>query len=104
MQLDHLLREVVAVDSRVVVIKLRRNFGQTPALAAGFDHAGAIREFLQMVGTELKAHVRLIQENGVPDRVAERPGEAGAEVVEVGLREGVTDPDAWAAATLRAHQ
>jgi len=35
----HLLREVVAVDSRVVVVKLRRNFGQTPALAAGFDHA-----------------------------------------------------------------
>jgi len=36
----HLLREIQAVDSRVVVIKLRRNFGQTPALAAGFDHAG----------------------------------------------------------------
>ncbi len=34
-----LLREIVAVDSRVVVVKLRRNFGQTPALAAGFDHA-----------------------------------------------------------------
>jgi glycosyltransferase involved in cell wall biosynthesis len=29
----------VAVDSRVVVVKLRRNFGQTPALAAGFDNA-----------------------------------------------------------------
>jgi glycosyltransferase involved in cell wall biosynthesis len=27
------------VDSRVLVIKLRRNFGQTSALAAGFDHA-----------------------------------------------------------------
>jgi glycosyltransferase involved in cell wall biosynthesis len=35
----NLLREIVAVDSRVVVVKLRRNFGQTPALAAGFDHA-----------------------------------------------------------------
>jgi glycosyltransferase involved in cell wall biosynthesis len=34
-----LLREVAAVDSRVVVIKLRRNFGQTSALAAGFDHS-----------------------------------------------------------------
>ena len=34
-----LLREIVAVDSRVVVVKLRRNFGQTPALAAGFDNA-----------------------------------------------------------------
>jgi glycosyltransferase involved in cell wall biosynthesis len=30
---------VAAVDSRVVVIKLRRNFGQTSALAAGFDHS-----------------------------------------------------------------
>ena len=39
---DHtfpLLREIVAVDSRVTVVRLRRNFGQTSALAAGFDHA-----------------------------------------------------------------
>lgn len=34
-----LLREIVAVDSRVTVVKLRRNFGQTSALAAGFAHA-----------------------------------------------------------------
>jgi glycosyltransferase involved in cell wall biosynthesis len=34
-----LLEEISAIDSRVVVVKLRRNFGQTPALAAGFDHA-----------------------------------------------------------------
>jgi glycosyltransferase involved in cell wall biosynthesis len=34
-----LLEEIAAVDSRVLVIKLRRNFGQTPALAAGFDNA-----------------------------------------------------------------
>ena len=34
-----LLEEIAAVDSRVLVIKLRRNFGQTAALAAGFDHA-----------------------------------------------------------------
>ncbi len=34
-----LLSQIAAVDSRVVVIKLRRNFGQTSALAAGFDHA-----------------------------------------------------------------
>ena len=34
-----LMREIAAVDSRVLVIKLRRNFGQTSALAAGFDHA-----------------------------------------------------------------
>jgi glycosyltransferase involved in cell wall biosynthesis len=35
----NLLREIAAVDSRVTVVKLRRNFGQTSALAAGFDHA-----------------------------------------------------------------
>ena len=34
-----LLREIAAVDSRVTVVKLRRNFGQTSALAAGCDHA-----------------------------------------------------------------
>ncbi|HZQ90988.1 MAG TPA: glycosyltransferase family 2 protein [Terriglobales bacterium] len=35
----YLLKEIAAVDSRVVVVKLGRNFGQTSALAAGFDHA-----------------------------------------------------------------
>ena len=34
-----LLEEIMAVDSRAMVVKLRRNFGQTCALAAGFDHA-----------------------------------------------------------------
>ena len=34
-----LLEEIAAVDSRVMVVKLRRNFGQTSALAAGFDNA-----------------------------------------------------------------
>ena len=34
-----LLREIASVDSRVTVVKLRRNFGQTSALAAGFDHS-----------------------------------------------------------------
>jgi len=34
-----LLEEIAAVDSRVLVVKLRRNFGQTSSLAAGFDHA-----------------------------------------------------------------
>ncbi len=33
-----LLREIAAIDSRVTVVRLRRNFGQTSALAAGFDH------------------------------------------------------------------
>jgi len=39
---DHtfnLLREIAAIDSRITVVKLRRNFGQTSALAAGFDHS-----------------------------------------------------------------
>lgn len=35
----NLLKEIAAVDSRVTVVKLRRNFGQTAGLAAGFDHA-----------------------------------------------------------------
>ncbi|HEX8925565.1 MAG TPA: glycosyltransferase family 2 protein, partial [Terriglobales bacterium] len=35
----NLLQQIAAVDSRVVVVKLRRNFGQTSALAAGFDHS-----------------------------------------------------------------
>ena len=34
-----MLREIAAVDSRIAVVKLRRNFGQTAGLAAGFDHA-----------------------------------------------------------------
>ena len=34
-----LLQDISSVDSRVAVIRLRRNFGQTAALAAGFDHA-----------------------------------------------------------------
>jgi len=34
-----LMGEIAAVDSRVLIIRLRRNFGQTSALAAGFDHA-----------------------------------------------------------------
>ena len=33
------LLEIAAKDPHVFVINLRRNFGQTPALAAGFDHA-----------------------------------------------------------------
>ena len=36
--LDH-ARELAAADSRVRVIKFRRNYGQTPAMAAGIDNA-----------------------------------------------------------------
>ena len=34
-----LLEQIATLDSRVLVIQLRRNFGQTAALAAGFDYA-----------------------------------------------------------------
>ena len=34
-----ILRRLAADDARVTFVELRRNFGQTPALAAGFDHA-----------------------------------------------------------------
>ena len=47
-----LLEEIAAVDSRVLVIKLRRNFGQTCALAAGFDHASG--EFILAMDGDLQ--------------------------------------------------
>jgi len=34
-----LLKDIVGKDSKVIAVELRRNFGQTPALAAGFDAA-----------------------------------------------------------------
>ena len=34
-----LLSEIAAADRRVTIVKLRRNFGQTAALKAGFDHS-----------------------------------------------------------------
>src|SRR6201997_5508359 len=48
----HLLSEIAAVDSRVLVVKLRRNFGQTSALAAGFDHASG--EFIVAMDGDLQ--------------------------------------------------
>lgn len=47
-----LLEEIAAVDSRVLVIKLRRNFGQTSALAAGFDHSSG--EFILAMDGDLQ--------------------------------------------------
>jgi glycosyltransferase involved in cell wall biosynthesis len=47
-----LLEEVAAVDSRVLVVKLRRNFGQTSALAAGFDHSSG--EFILAMDGDLQ--------------------------------------------------
>jgi len=34
-----LIKNICALDPRVIGLRLRRNFGQTSALAAGFDHA-----------------------------------------------------------------
>jgi glycosyltransferase involved in cell wall biosynthesis len=34
-----IFRQIVAEDPRVVVVRLKRNYGQTVALAAGFDYA-----------------------------------------------------------------
>ncbi len=34
-----LLKELAAIDSHVIAVRLRRNFGQTAALAAGFAHS-----------------------------------------------------------------
>jgi len=47
-----LMEEIAAVDSRVLIIKLRRNFGQTSALAAGFDHASG--EFILAMDGDLQ--------------------------------------------------
>jgi glycosyltransferase involved in cell wall biosynthesis len=47
-----ILEEIAAVDSRVLVVKLRRNFGQTSALAAGFDHASG--EFILSMDGDLQ--------------------------------------------------
>src|SRR6202051_976003 len=47
-----LLEEIAAVDSRVLVVKLRRNFGQTSALAAGFDNASG--EFILAMDGDLQ--------------------------------------------------
>src|SRR5438477_166763 len=40
-----MLREIAAVDSRVTVVKLRRNFGQTAGLAAGLDPARGLSHY-----------------------------------------------------------
>jgi glycosyltransferase involved in cell wall biosynthesis len=47
-----LMEEIAAVDSRVLIVKLRRNFGQTSALAAGFDNASG--EFILAMDGDLQ--------------------------------------------------
>ncbi len=48
----HLLEGIASVDSRVLIVKLRRNFGQTSALAAGFDQASG--EFILALDGDLQ--------------------------------------------------
>ena len=62
-----LLEEIAAVDSRVLVVKLRRNFGQTSALAAGFDNASgefiiAMDGDLQHDPNEIPAFIEKLEE------------------------------------------
>ena len=62
-----LLEEIAAVDSRVLVVKLRRNFGQTSALAAGFDNANgeyiiAMDGDLQHDPNEIPAFIEKLEE------------------------------------------
>lgn len=45
-------RELVAGDARVVALELRRNFGQTAAMAAGFDEARG--EFIVTLDADLQ--------------------------------------------------
>ena len=46
------LRELVDRDSRIVAVDLRRNFGQTAAMAAGIDHARG--EFVVTLDADLQ--------------------------------------------------
>lgn len=51
-----ILDEIVAADDRVVAVTLRRNFGQTPALKAGFDYARG--EIIISLDGDLQNHPR----------------------------------------------
>ncbi len=58
-----LLAELVRADGGVRVVRLKRNFGQTAALAAGFDHAGG--EIIIALDADLRsdpAEIRLLLE------------------------------------------
>jgi len=62
-----LLKEVAMVDARVTVVRLRRNFGQTGALAAGFAHSTgdyviAMDGDLQHDPAEIPAFLQKIQQ------------------------------------------
>lgn len=62
-----LLKEIAKDDGHVAVVELRRNFGQTPALAAGFDNARgeiivSMDGDLQHLPEEIPAFIAKIEE------------------------------------------
>src|ERR1700722_5576695 len=62
-----LLEEIAAVDSGALGVKLRPNFGQTPALAPGFDHTQggnipAMEGDLQHAPSEIPEFVAKLEE------------------------------------------
>jgi glycosyltransferase involved in cell wall biosynthesis len=64
-----LLAEIVERDPRARVIRLKRNYGQTAALAAGFDHAAgdiiiAMDGDLQHDPADIPAVLRTMEETG----------------------------------------
>ena len=75
-----LLEEIAAVDSRVLVVKLRRNFGQTSALAAGFDNASG--QFILAMDGDLQH-----DPNEIPDFIEKL--EEGYDVVSGWRRERI---------------
>src|ERR1700691_2283980 len=75
-----LLEEIAAVDSRVLIVKLRRNFGQTSALAAGFDHSQG--DYILAMDGDLQH-----DPSEIPEFVAKL--EEGYDVVTGWAREGI---------------
>lgn len=62
-----LVKQIAVADRHVVVVELRRNFGQTPALAAGFDHTYgkiiiSMDGDLQHLPEEIPAFLKKIEE------------------------------------------
>lgn len=68
-QTPRLLRDIAALDPHVVGIRLRRNFGQTAGLAAGFDRASgdiiiAMDGDLQHRPEDIPRFIKMIEEGG----------------------------------------
>lgn len=63
------LTRIAEADARVTFVELRRNFGQTPALAAGFDHSRgeiviAMDGDLQHAPEDIPAMLKPLEEDG----------------------------------------